>query len=76
MGLSRYLGPNARDQGREVALPPLVAGPLFAAPGTTPATRRYTSTSNRLAWRTPTTNTIVAASNDGTHLTGQQTTTC
>ncbi|GIH15506.1 hypothetical protein [Rugosimonospora africana] len=38
--------------------------------------RRFTSTSNRLAWRTPTASTIVAASDDGTHITVQQTTTC
>jgi hypothetical protein len=37
---------------------------------------RFSSVSNRLAWRTPTGSVIVAASDDGTHITVQQTTTC
>lgn len=38
--------------------------------------RTFTSGSNRLAWRTATTSVIVAASDDGAHITVQRTTTC
>lgn len=38
--------------------------------------RQFTSRSNRLAWRDQTTSTIVAASDDGTHITVQRATTC
>ncbi len=42
-----------------------------------PATaRQFTSTSNRLAWRDQNTSMIVAASDDGTHITVQRTTSC
>lgn len=38
--------------------------------------RTFTSSSNRLAWRDQTTSMIIAASDDGTHITVQRTTTC
>jgi hypothetical protein len=38
--------------------------------------RRFTSPSNRLSWRDASTSVIVAASDDGTHITIQRTTTC
>jgi hypothetical protein len=38
--------------------------------------RRFTSPSNRLSWRDASTSVIVAASDDGTHITVQRTTTC
>jgi hypothetical protein len=41
-----------------------------------PGVRQYPSQSNRLAWRDHTASTIVAASDDGTHITAQHTTTC
>jgi hypothetical protein len=45
--------------------------------GAVPATaRRFTSGANRLAWRDGATSVIVAASDDGTHITAQRTTTC
>ncbi len=45
--------------------------------GAVPATaRRFTSGANRLAWRDGATSVIVAASDDGTHITAQRTTIC
>jgi hypothetical protein len=42
-----------------------------------PATaRQFASDANRLAWRDGSTSVIVAASDDGTHITAQRTTTC
>jgi len=38
--------------------------------------RRFSSSSNRLAWRDQNTSTIVASSDDGTQITVQRTTTC
>lgn len=50
--------------------------PARLAPLVPTGAHRFDSTANRLAWRDPTGSTVVAASDDGAHITVQHTTPC